>query len=349
MKSQYGSAKDITTRMILSHHAGIPDFIKDKFRPVQPYFTGVLDYVNDDYATFPPNTIFSYSNAGFSILGNLIENVTHSSYFDYIQKNILDPLAMHETGFVTDTVVPLSVRLGYSSTGEEHFEMPVYDAPAGCLYSTAYDMAKFIKANIDYGLYNKQRIFDSTTLIKMMEDQSRQIPLDFGQPYGLAWDIYYNDCGKSIHHGGGTLYHRAELSICPEAKIGIVMLSNSASGRPLLHADYDILNEAVRIKGLAAIPVPAIYKNDITGQNHFQMFSDFELRYSDDMLFLSAKFNMDFGIRQTIFIPLKIINDSLAKVYGYSRFSGQCVQFKKIGDTTAAMKFMGFECLPAKK
>lgn len=477
MKSQYGSARNITTRMILSHHAGIPDFIKDKFMPVQPYFTGVLDHVNADYATFAPNTIFSYSNAGFSILGNLVENVSRTSYYDYMRKNILDPLQMRETGFVTDTLVPLSVRLGYNSRGEERLEQPVYDAPAGCLYSTAYDMAKFIIAHTNWGMYGSQKIFDSVTLVKMMENQSAQVVLDFGKPYGLAWNIYYNDGGKSIQHDGGTLYHRAELSISPYAKMGVIILSNSSSGKPLLHADYDILNEAIRIKGLHALPMPLTHKNNISenhnldpeqkrkpslrrvspdqlkqyegsygtfgtfykvtadsdvlildatgrkfyllpvekdlfaatttkdttaihpfnwyyfekleeqlllvqldysgyhyiagekilpatpdtiwqqrlgkytsdGKNAYQVFSAFELRYTDNMFFLSAKFNMDFGLPLTVFMPLRIINKRLAKVYGYGRLSGQYIQFKKTGKKKEVMKFMGFECTQNKK
>lgn len=471
LQSRYGRARNITTRMILSHHAGIPDFVKDKMMPVHPYFTGVLDYVNDDYATFPPNTIYSYSNAGFSILGNLVENVAGVDYYSYIQKHILDPLGMMETGFVRDTLMPLSVRLGYNARGDERREDPLYDAPAGCIYSTANDMAQFIKAHIRWGALGDKRILDSVTIVKMMEDQSSRVARDFGKQYGLAWNIYYNDGGKSIQHDGGMLYHRTELSISPYAGLGVVILSNSASGKPLRYTDYDILNEAVRIKGLTPQPIPPVHKNTLNpahnlgddqkttshprrvtrdqllryegsygtfgtyckitadsnclvyttvGQKFFmlpveqdlfagsltrdttslhptnwyyfektgdqeilvqvdhsgyhyimgekmepvlldttwkkrlgkyaadgkstrQMLSGFELRYSDNTLFLSAKFNMDTGIPTTIFIPLKIVNDHLACVYGLGRLSGQHVQFKRI-DGREVMKFMGFNC-----
>jgi CubicO group peptidase (beta-lactamase class C family) len=477
MRSLYTPAEAITIRNILTHHAGIPDFVKDKFAAKPPYFSHVLDIVNRDYATFPPNTIFSYSNAGFSILGNLIESTSGGSYFDFIKSRILDPLEMNETGFAVDTNVPESVRLGYDTKGEEHTEMAVFDAPAGCIYSSANDMAHYIKAHLKWGTYHGRHVFDSTTLVQMMKVQNDSVFLDLGGPYGLAWRTYINSAGRSIQHDGGTLYHRAELSISPECGLGVVMLSNSASGKPLLHVDYDIFNDALAVKGMAPIRVPqtgpknirhpernfsldqprpapvqftvpdsrvlrrlaGIYgtfgmyytvtadsnalavsimgqhfyllpiakddfisaaKNDraaidrttrfyfevvngnpvmiqidkwgthhlmgekITpqplstrwrhrfgayrtdGVNPYQLFSNFRMASQDGLLVMRANFNMEMGttMGQEVTIPLKIINDSLAVVWGYGRFSGQAVQFASAGGGGEVMRFLGFTC-----
>jgi hypothetical protein len=43
-------------------------------------------------------------------------------------------------------------------------------------------------------------------------------------------------------------------------------------------------------------------------------------------------------------IPLKIMNNSMAVVWGYGRFSGQAVQFVTDKNATEQMKFMGFTC-----
>ena len=265
LRSRFGPAEAITVRQILTHHAGIPDFIKDKFAIRPSPYTKVLEYVNDDYATFAPNTVFSYSNAGFALLGNLIESVTDTDYFHFIRRRLLDPMEMHETGFVIDDNVPESVHLGYTGHGEEEAELAIVDAPAGCIYSTAWDMAKYIRAHLQWGKFNSRQVFDSTTLASMMQVQNDSVFLDFGSPYGIAWRLYDNDAGRSIQHDGGTMYHRAELSISPECGLGVVMLSNSASGKPLLHADYDILNEACRLKG--AVP-RARAKNPVKNFRH---------------------------------------------------------------------------------
>jgi CubicO group peptidase (beta-lactamase class C family) len=474
MKSLFGPIEAITVRSMLTHHAGIPDYIKDKFALKPPYFTGVLDLVNRDYATFPPGAVFSYSNSGFSLLGNLIEASSGMSYFDFLRQRILLPMEMNETGFAVDDQVPESVHCGYDTQGNEQIELAVQDAPAGCLYSTAYDMAKYIQTHLRWGKYLNHQVFDSSTLVRMMEVQTDSVFLDFGSPYGLAWRTYDTDGGLSIQHDGGTLYHRAEIAIAPLAGIGVVMLSNSASGKPLLHNDYDLMNEAMKIKGITPAraatprianlkhpehnftyregseihfaeknaaelsrlcgtygtfgmtlevkpdsnalsvtmtgnrfyllpadrneflpaglnsrmavdsstrfyfepvnngfvivhvdrwgnhammaqqiehqPLTAQWKNRLgsyahDGVNTYQMFSDFSLQHDDGLLLLKAKFNMEMpGAGPFVVAPLKIINDSLAVVWGFGRLSGQAVQFIRSGDNGETMQFMGFNC-----
>lgn len=475
MKSRYGSIESVTARQILTHHAGIPDYIKDKFYETKPpYFTQVLEMVNNDYATFSPGQVFSYSNTGFSILGNLIENVSGMSYYDFVKKRILDPMEMTETGFVLDTVMPESVRLGYSKEGKENKELVIFDTPAGCIYSSASDMAKYIITYLNWGKFKNHKVFESSTQSQMMQVQNSDVFLDFGFPYGLAWKIYYNDGGLSIQHDGGTMYHRAELSISPGSGLGVIMLSNSASGKPLLHADYDILNEAQKIKEIKPVQINQTLKNirhpehnirfrtdsvesikfvnkpaeeldnyqgtygtfgmyltiksdsgalkinimgntfyllpvennefipagandkktvnpyerfyfeiennnyiliqkdqwgnhsimaekiemkkisDIwmkrignyskNGINKYQMFSDFQIISEPGFLLLKAKFNMEFSTGSDFMIPLKIIDDNLAVVWGYGRFSGQAIQFYKDKNNKEYMDFMGFIC-----
>ncbi len=266
MKSRFGSADDITVRQLLTHHAGIPDFIKDKMMEKPPYFTTVLNYVNDDYATFAPNTNYSYSNAGISLVGNLIENVSRQSYYDYLQKNILTPLGMTESGFV-NSPLPESVLLGYTGSGKEMTELQVVDAPAGCIYSTAYDMTRYIKAMLHQGSYNHTRILDTSSFNEMTRIQNSDVFLDLGNPTGLAWTIYYNDAGKCIEHAGGTINHRAELCIAPEAGIGIIMMSNSANGgQCMFRENYEMFSEILKLKGMQ----PKAHKKPVANIVHLE-------------------------------------------------------------------------------
>jgi CubicO group peptidase (beta-lactamase class C family) len=262
LRSLHGRTDTISLRSIMSHHAGIPDFIIDKFSANPPDFKRVIDMVNDDYATQKPYTHFSYSNAGISLLGNVIEKISGMSYYDYIRKKILEPLNMKNTGFVKGTGDPASVSFGYNLQGIEKTELAVWDAPAGCIYASATDMAKFIQAHLAWGAAGKARIFDSTTLVRMTQVENGHVFADLAYTQGLVWKLYRTDGGWGIQHDGGTLFHRAELSIVPDAGIGLVMLSNSSSGKPLQHTDYDIINEAIRIKG-KQIPdaYPAVVRN----------------------------------------------------------------------------------------
>jgi len=53
---------------------------------------------------------------------------------------------------------------------------------------------------------------------------------------------------------------------------------------------------------------------------------------------------MEFSSGQDLVIPLRIMNDNLAVVLGYGRFSGQAIQFARDKNGKERMKFMGFSC-----
>ncbi len=475
MKSRFGSLSGVTIRSIMTHHAGIPDFAKDKLSASPPPFETVLSIVNDDYATFAPNTIFSYSNAGISLLGNVIEEVTGESYFDYLWNHLLQPMHMKESGFFEPGQTPESVELGYNSKGQEIRELPVIDAPAGCVYSSAFDMAKFIQAILRYGQENGGRILDSASLAEMMRVQNDSVFLDFGAPTGLVWSVYFNAAGRCIEHAGGSIAHRAELCIAPECGLGIIMMSNSALGGRMMYAEnYEMFADLMAARHEQAreqvgrkpknmrhpqhdfvwkegerpslVPVDDATLQSYAGQygsfgyyfplelkkgslhtvlfgkhlrllpvehdefvplertdstatiaktrlyferaedalllvqidqwgNHsilgerivpfalterwrkrtgdytadqkpgsFQMFSNFSLIHTDGVLSLEMNFNIEGLGPPTLVAPLRVVNDSLAVVYGYGRFSGQAVQFHATEGTNDLMKFMGYTC-----
>jgi hypothetical protein len=74
------------------------------------------------------------------------------------------------------------------------------------------------------------------------------------------------------------------------------------------------------------------------------MFSDFRLKEENGLRLLKAKFNMEFGSGNSseLAIPLKAADENLAIVWGYARFSGQAVQFRKGSDGIEKMLFTGF-------
>jgi len=43
---------------------------------------------------FAPGSKFSYANLGYTLLGSIIENLTHISYERYIERHVLEPMGM---------------------------------------------------------------------------------------------------------------------------------------------------------------------------------------------------------------------------------------------------------------
>jgi CubicO group peptidase (beta-lactamase class C family) len=98
---------------------------------------------------FPAGSRHRYSNSGYAILGHVIERASHQSYADFLRVAILDPLALHNTGYDSGPVPP-GHAIGYQLTG---LPADVEDASvvfaSGGMYSTVEDIARWTYALID--------------------------------------------------------------------------------------------------------------------------------------------------------------------------------------------------------
>lgn len=75
----------ITLRHLLSHSAGLSNL-------------GV-GVVSDRRVWSPPGERFSYSGHGYTVLGRVLEQVSGEDLVDHLERNVLDPLGMSESGY----------------------------------------------------------------------------------------------------------------------------------------------------------------------------------------------------------------------------------------------------------
>lgn len=149
-----------------------------------------------------------YSNLGYGLLGLALERAAGRDYEKYVLSNVCQPLGLNNTGFGT---VGDSIAKGYYYQDDSigFIRSPDYYprsmAPAGGMYSTARDMARFISAQFD----------DDN---KVISAKGRQMM----QQLGIGWLRNH----PYIQHEGSMLGARAEIVFHPELKIGWVILAN---------------------------------------------------------------------------------------------------------------------------
>ncbi len=148
----------IQIKHLLTHTSGLGDYFRDAYTQCAvPFFRDLKDYkslVVDDTLLFEPGARFTYSNTGMLLLGVVIENVTNDNYFDYLKKNVFEPIGMINTdGYDKD--IPVNNRAtGYTKVYEDgvvswnnhQFTRIMRGSPSGGIYSTVEDMLKFDKA-----------------------------------------------------------------------------------------------------------------------------------------------------------------------------------------------------------
>jgi CubicO group peptidase (beta-lactamase class C family) len=118
-------AKKVTIHHLLTHTSGMGDYLieryfaqLDKMKTVDDVFPLFVD----PPLAFEPGTKWQYSNAGYVVLGAIIEKVSGQNYFAYVKKHIFKPAKMSNTdSYDRDGKVP-NLAIGYARMN------PVYQA-----------------------------------------------------------------------------------------------------------------------------------------------------------------------------------------------------------------------------
>ena len=138
-------ADKITIRQLVEHRSGMGDFFGPEYMATPPSKIRKLSdylplFVNKPLE-FEPGTDRRYSNAGYIVLGLIIERETGQSYYDYVRDHIFKPLGMKNTdSYFLDENVP---NRATPITKREKAELPGRGSSAGGGYSTAGDLLRF--------------------------------------------------------------------------------------------------------------------------------------------------------------------------------------------------------------
>jgi len=233
IKSRFANQGVITPRNVMTHHSGLPSDILYQFFDKNPDpISSIVGFLNKEYTCTQPNTIFSYSNAGYTLLGAMVERVSGESFNDYTQKHLFQPLGMKNSSFVLTPEMSNLYSKGYAD-GKEYDEPLIRDVPAGLLHSNVIDLANFIKMTFNHGNFNGSQIIKAEMLKEMQTKQNVDCKLDYNFSIGLGWMLNsskWDYAGGIAEHGGDTYVYHGQLSTLPDKKIGVIVLENTDRG-----------------------------------------------------------------------------------------------------------------------
>ncbi|HEU5161541.1 MAG TPA: serine hydrolase domain-containing protein [Thermoanaerobaculia bacterium] len=143
------SGDTITIEQLLQHRSGLGDIFTEEFRATHPSrLRTTEDYmriVADDPLLFEPGSSQRYSNAGFIVLGAILEKIYGRPYPEIIRDVVFAPAGMKSTGlWGPDEIVP-NRATGYTRDGGEMrsnvYALPGRGSAAGGAFATARDLA----------------------------------------------------------------------------------------------------------------------------------------------------------------------------------------------------------------
>lgn len=224
---------------IVSHRMGFETFQGDFM-----YWTSDLtaDEVIQKFGMLTPKydfrTKYGYTNAGYAIAGKVIEKVSGLTWAEFVKEKIFKPLEM-------DRTVPLSVDFmkaeniarPHTFVDGKMSVIPIQDidnlAPCGSIGSSINDLSHWIIAQLDSGKYNKQNVIPFSAIQKTRQLLSiqRRVRHPYNEThyslYGMGWAFQDYEGREMIMHTGGVNGFVTSVTLIPEEKLGIVVLTNT--------------------------------------------------------------------------------------------------------------------------
>jgi len=225
---QEQSEKPVTFTHILSHWSGLKSGAE-----TQPIWSRALPKTLEAMTSGltsirPPETKWEYNNFAYGTAGLLVQKISGVEYEKYMVEHVLKPLGVktpHPVYPSPDMVEVMALPYGAGGSfgkpapvAQVHFD--VY--PAGDIYLTAEDMARYLAMQLNGGVFHGQRILSEESVREMHTPR-------FGGDYGFGfWMVHDSASGHTlIHHGGAIAGQRAFLIGDLDARVGVYYMTNS--------------------------------------------------------------------------------------------------------------------------
>jgi CubicO group peptidase (beta-lactamase class C family) len=253
----------VTFRHLLTHTSGLPtDFGRhavwdDQGPPsLRDYLGGRLRLARR------PGTRVLYSNIAFTLVAYLVEKFSGMPFKDYMRRNVFGPVEMRDTAFEPRADMAERLAIPYMPVRRRTgvfrpVDWVKADAwPAGVVYGTAVDQARWLIAAVNHGVYKGRRLLQESTFREMTRRQFDRFagPINGGwlnetSGYGLAWWVSTLGGETIIAHSGSVNGYTAFLAGSLDRKTGIAILTNGNKAHRWLYA--------LALKALAALEAPS--------------------------------------------------------------------------------------------
>lgn len=232
-------ADEITLRDLLTHTHGIGNTGPVTFRLA---YSG--DHTHDrlvelleSHAPAETGREFRYGNIGYNVAALAMDETLGVHWKDVLEREIFGPLGMRSTTGYVSRIDEGRLAMPYGADLEGWRRLPYTKGDAnmqsaGGLVTTAADAARWLRAQINAGRLDGERILDPEAIAATHRPEATQDG-SFGPfertGYGLGWQTGRYDDDSFTHHFGGFSGFHSHISFMPEHDIGVAILLNTSA------------------------------------------------------------------------------------------------------------------------
>lgn len=239
----------ITVRHILSHTSGIPDIEDYEWDKPQFDDEALERYVKslENLALlWDPGTKFMYSNIAYEILGDIIAKASGETFESYVEKNIFEPLKMHDSSLMTFKRDRAALADPHVKNDEKKvivsdiFPYNRIHAPSSTLTSTVKDIFRWAAVHLNRGEFDGIRILNENTHNLFLQ---KQADINAKEQICLSWFARERRGLRLYGHEGSDVGFRSSFCIIPELNWYISVHANldGAPTKKILHGILDML------------------------------------------------------------------------------------------------------------
>jgi CubicO group peptidase (beta-lactamase class C family) len=244
------AAAKVTVRHLLTHTSGLGDFLKalregDAWRLLD----GIAAHrplVLSAPPAGPPGVEFRYSNAGFLVLGAIVEAVSGKDFYAFVRDEVFAPAGMTRSGYDRFDDVVENRATGYLAPAEAGGAgwrtnlslQGLRGTPAGGGFSNVDELLAFANA------FTGNRLLGKGTADELLKPQ---VKAPFGGHYGLGFEVDRAPGGGTVFgHAGGFPGVGAFLRVYARSGFTLVVLSNGSTGTGEIAGAWEALLPRVR-------------------------------------------------------------------------------------------------------
>lgn len=231
------TAASVTIRNLLNHTSGWQGDYMVETGEGDDAMRLYIEKMADLQQLTPLGELFTYNNAGFNVVGRVIEVITGKPYETAAREIVLDPLEMTNTFFFPHEIMLHRFAVGHvyndgvTKTTRRFNLFRSYAACGGRCNSDVRDQLRYARFHISSqqpdptGKY--ARVLKPETLQLM---QAPSVPTDDGGWMGMNWFIKQAGHLRYLEHGGSTSGQQSALWFAPEQNFAMTVLTNETAG-----------------------------------------------------------------------------------------------------------------------
>ena len=238
----------LTVRDLLCHHSGLPrhDWIHMPGDLSNAQMLAALRHLapNKDL-----RDTFQYSNLGYLVAGMVTERISGQSYQDFTTEHLMRPLGFKHFGFSIEALgAAEDGARPHAMDGNERHRTPlspIRATPAGGINASVSDMAKWARFLLD-GKAGERQLLSAQALREMTTPRVHMARSEFTEigdsHYGLGLFCEHYRGERTIAHSGSWTGWGTLMTIQPERRAGVVVLTNRAPGSTNAILTYAVLD-----------------------------------------------------------------------------------------------------------